>query len=489
MIKEEQEIWLKTCLSENKQSEYGSKYSFDTIDSVSKYQQSVPLCTYEDIEPYLHKIAQGTKDVLFAGLPVAFERTGGSTGGKKLIPYTKKSFEDFQKAILPWFINSAQAYGLSGKNMYLAISPALIQEESNIAGIRIGVRDEEYLGEAFFDVEDAGVVPGWVGELQDVVTWQVCTLYWLIRSQALELISVWSPTFLLMLLDALENRQNELIELFTNGGEVSGHLLEADKEALERLKEYRVKQDTACLWPDLKLISCWADASSKLFFESLKAKFLHVEFQAKGLISTESVVTVPNKTGEPSLAVQSAFFEFLTPDKNVLLAHELTAGESYEVVITTNGGLYRYMSGDIALCKKCSEDEVILAFQGRSGVTSDLVGEKLTEMFVSRSLDFIKTPHMLLAAESGYVLFLENFLDTDEKELIKKVEENLSLNPQYQYARKLGQLAEVKLLHVKNLSSLYLRYKAHKGPRIGDIKVPVLCSDTDFYSSIQKKVS
>ena len=489
MIKDEQEIWLKTCLSENKQSEYGTKYSFDTIDSVSKYQQNVPLCTYEDIEPYLHKIVQGAKDVLFADLPVAFERTGGSTGGKKLIPYTKKSFEDFQKAILPWFMNTAQTYGLSGKNMYLAISPALTKEETSTAGVRIGVRDEEYLGEAFFDAEDSVVVPDWVGELQDVAIWQICTLYWLLRSKELELISVWSPTFLLMLLDALESKQNELTELFTKGGEVSGHLLEADKEALVRLEAYRIKKDTACLWPNLKLISCWADASSQPFFESLKAKFLHVEFQVKGLISTESVVTVPNGEGEPSLAVQSAFFEFLTSEKSVLLAHELTVGESYEVVITTNGGLYRYVSGDMVLCKKCAEDEVILAFQGRSGVTSDLVGEKLTEMFVSGSLNFINIPYMLLTAESGYVLLLENFLDVDEKELIEKADENLSLNPQYKYARRLGQLTEIKLLHVKNLSSLYLQYKAHKGPRIGDVKVPVLCSDADFYALIGKEVS
>jgi phenylacetate-coenzyme A ligase PaaK-like adenylate-forming protein len=488
MIIKEQEKWLLNCLSKNEQSEYGLKYCFNTTNSIQSYQNNVPLTTYEDIEPYIAKIYKGLKDILFLGEPVAFELTGGSTGGEKLIPYTKESFADFQRAILPWFISAIQNYGLSGKDIYLAISPALRRKEKSEGGIRIGVNDEEYLGGILSNLSESSLIPSWVGDLEDISTWQLCTLYWLIRSKELELISVWSPTFLLMLLDTLDERENDLIILLENGDEIDGHTLKADKEALLRLTEYIAKKNTALLWPNIKLISCWGDASSKPFFEALKKRFSHVNFQAKGLISTESVVTVPDENGNPTLAINSAFYEFLQADGKILLADELCANESYEVIITTNGGLYRYRSGDIVLCDSCNKEKVILTFQGRSGIFSDLVGEKLTESFVSHSLKDIDAPAILSPSSSvGYQLLIEKDLSQDTAIICDQVEKNLYKNPQYKYARKIGQLEKLKIFQVQGLSKFYLEYMAKKGSRMGDIKIPSLCTDKEFCHIIKEE--
>lgn len=484
----EQKEWLLDCLHRNAQTEYGLKYNFQAIRSLSDYRKQVPLTGYEALQVYIDAIAKGDKDILFAGLPVAFEVTGGSTGGKKLIPYTKESFTDFQRAILPWFVTTMQTYGLSGKNAYWAISPALRTEETSKGGIRIGVKDEEYLGEAFSAIAGSYTVPSWVGELKDISTWQLCTLYWLIKSKELELISVWSPTFLLMLLEALDDKKEELTMLFSVGSEIDGHLLGSDGQALMRLKDYIRIRDTASLWPELKLISCWADASSKPFFETLKRRFSHVQFQAKGLISTESVVTVPNQTGQPVLAKQSAFYEFIDETGIISLADDLCIGQKYEVVITTNGGLYRYKTGDIVLCEELGKEATVLRFQGRKGTVSDLVGEKLTEAFVSTSLQNVEGFCMLLASadhKPGYTLLLDADMTYDSEELRQEVEAQLCKNPQYDYARKMGQLKSLDTCSMKYPTKFYLDYRASKGSRMGDIKVPALCTDKDFYTMIK----
>jgi len=487
MLAQKQEIWLMNCLSRNKQSEYGLQYNFGSIDSITSYQNQVPLTRYEELEPYITKISEGAKDVLFMGEAIAFELTGGSTGGAKLIPYTEESFADFQKAILPWFVNTIETYGLSGTNMYLTISPALTREKKSKGGIRIGVRDEEYLGDSLSNFDELSLIPTWVGKLTDIATWQLCTLYWLIRSKDLELISVWSPTFLLMLLDSLDALENNLLILLEKGDEICGYTLKSDKKAFLRLREYIDKKDTAILWPTLKLISCWGDASSKPFFEALKKRFSHVSFQAKGLISTESAVTIPDRNGNPTLAIESAFYEFLRVDGKILLANELSVGSSYEVIITTNGGLYRYQSGDMVLCESCSEEKIILRFQGRRGVVSDLVGEKLTETFVSTSLEVINRPAILFPSTAGYILFVEKYLSQTSEGIGEKIEQKLSQNPQYSYARKIGQLEKLKIFYVQALSKSYLEYRTKKGSRMGDIKIPSLCMDKEFYHLIKKE--
>ena len=75
-------------------------------------------------------------DVLFAGRPVAYEKTGGSSAGSKLIPYTTQGLADFQCNLLPWLADTVQAFHITGR-AYFSISPATRQAES-IAGVPVG---------------------------------------------------------------------------------------------------------------------------------------------------------------------------------------------------------------------------------------------------------------------------------------------------------------------------------------------------------------
>ncbi len=486
-LDDRQQAWLLNCLARHSDTVYGRAHGFAQISSVEEYRHRVALASYDDLAPKIMQMESGEPDILFEGLPVAFERTGGSTGGSKLIPYSASSLKDFQTAILPWLADVISTFGFDKGCAYWAISPATRHVEFSSGGVPIGLPDTAYLGDdalpAFITLS---AVPPWVGEIPSVDDWRLITLYWLLRRNDLVMFSVWSPTFLLALLDGLEQQQQELENLLFSGSTFMGQELPSDREALARLRAYLQNGDARLLWPDLKLVSCWTDASSKPFFETLSRRLPGVSFQAKGLLATEGVVTVPDHQGQAVLAADSGFFEFVDEAGESHLSHQLNASERYEVAMTTAGGLYRYRTGDRVVCEGYANELPRLRFIGRNGLTSDLVGEKLTEEFVADCLVDIAGFRMLIPSydpEPGYVLVTDESDAASRIDMLAAVEARLERNPQYAYARRIGQLRSLAMLRSPDPLNDYIGYSMKRGVRLGDVKIPALSPETELLST------
>jgi hypothetical protein len=426
--------WLSTILARNAGTAYLARYGSPL--TLEAFRDNVPVTTYEDLLPWLDRIRDGESDVLFAGRPVAFERTGGSTGGMKLIPYSAEGLRDFQRSLFPWLTQVVKTYAINGR-AYFSISPATRSPES-IGGIPVGLPDGAYLGDAGTALlGQMTAVPFDVASIADVDRWREETLRHLAAARDLELISIWSPTFLLALLDHLDEPQK--------------------------------------LWPRLKVVSCWADATSKPFAEELARRLPHARLQPKGLLSTECVVTVPDEHDQP-VVTQHGFFE-LERDGRLFLSHELSIGDVYEVIATTASGLYRYRTSDLVrFDRRAASGQPILTFVSRGGLVSDLVGEKLTEPFVADCLDGLPGFRLLVpdGQRTGYVLIAETDVSLDD------VEQRLRRNPQYAYARRLGQLQPLRLLRVAKLFERYTDAQIKRGVRLGDVKPAVLRNERDW---------
>ena len=469
--------WLQKTLLRNQHTLYGTQYHFGDITTIKQYQKNVPLVSYEDIQTYIHRISMAESDILFEGKALAFELTGGSSGGAKLIPYTHESFVDFQQAILPWLHHTLHRYAINPENVYWAISPTNRIVQKTQGDIPIGVSDENYLGIR----SNHTLVPAWVADLKSMKEWKVASLYWLIVAEQLELISIWSPTFLLVLVEGISVYADELAHLLFVGGTLDKHTLPANKPAYQRLQTYLQTQDTHALWPNLKLISLWMDGSSKRYADQLQGIFSYVTFQPKGLISTEAVVTTLDEDDTPLLS-ENGFYEFMDEHNHVILAEHLTIDQFYEVVITTSGGLYRYKTSDVVQCLGYKNQKPILRFIGRKNKTSDLVGEKLTEAFVSEILHEVSGFAMLAPqcehTPPYYQLIVDKQSELCSATLLKSIEAKLHVNPQYAYARSLNQLAPLKIVPIENPVNLYNDYVIMQGQSIGDIKIPALTLNT-----------
>jgi hypothetical protein len=208
--------------------------------------------------------------------------------------------------------------------------------------------------------------------------------------------------------------------------------------------------------------------------------------QPKGLLATEGAVTTPCSSSWPVPALTSAFLEFIDANGRPLLCDELRAGESYRVVMTNAGGFYRYDLGDRLLCHGYEGALPLLEFVGRD-VASDLVGEKLTEPFVCDALTLVAGTACLAAraaARPHYILLM----DTSDRDTARcaaaTIERRLRSNPQYDYARKIGQLEPVACEMVDHLLERYLRLGARRGRRLADIKPPALITDAAILEAL-----
>ena len=173
--------------------------------------------------------------------------------------------------------------------------------------------------------------------------------------------------------------QDKIMTLGGEGGMVTTH----DKNLWEKI------------WPHLTVISCWGDANAKIYFKDLKQYFPNVAIQPKGLIATEGFISFPiiGKNG-CALSIYSHFFEFIEPDSpNVVLpANQIKVGKKYLVIITTNGGLYRYRLNDIIKVVGYINQCPLIQFCGKNSLISDMFGEKISAGFVLSALNtlFIK---------------------------------------------------------------------------------------------------
>lgn len=110
------------------------------------------------------------------------------------------------------------------------------------------------------------------------------------------------------------------------------------------------------------------------------------------------------------------------PARSAARAHELRTGESYTVIVTTGGGLWRYRLGDLVEVDGFIGATRSLRFLGCGASVSDLCGEKLAETFATRAIaaacaSCACTPHFALLAPEhdpagrwSYTLFAEGKL-------------------------------------------------------------------------------
>lgn len=537
-IKEEQENILYTIIKANKNTKYLLKHDIEKILRLNdkkiilkEYQKRVPIISYDDIVDYIEMEKNGLKNTLLSDNILLFELTSGSTSSTKYIAYTKKFLNSYMSAIYTWLYDLYRNNkALYKGTVYWSISPLLKRERLTKGNIRVGIEDDtsyfNKLSSYFLNI--LFTVPKEIKNIENMEDFYLLTSLFLLLSRNLVMVSIWSPSFFLILLDFIEENREKILFILEKK-ELEDYNFE-DKELknkkcflsikrkykklwkYERIKEIKEifstnKESINFLevWKNLKLISCWSDGASYDFFLKLKERMKNVKFQAKGLMSTECVVSFPlTNINEGSIvAYRSFFYEFLVlKDKrevtssNIKLLHELEMGEKYILIVTTNAGLYRYNTNDIVEVVNFYQNIPVIKFIGRSNKYSDLMGEKLENSFVEKIIGkllekFEIEQNFILFAPSiikssfnrakvFYTLFLklEKEKNIDKSKLMyleKELNESLCEAYHYNYAYELKQIERAKIFIIEDEKPLkiYMNEKAKK-QKLGDIKYQIL---------------
>lgn len=492
---------LARILQANAGSAFGRQHAFSRLKAPGDYRLAVPPADHDALSPWIDRALRGEAGVLTAEPVLVFEKTSGSTRAAKYIPYTASLRAEFQRATGAWLFDLWRAFpGIRLGGAYWSVSPAGREREITPGGHPVGFADDT----EYFDpltrwvLNQLLVVPGTVAHAGSMDEVRHETLRRLLATEDLALISVWNPSFLTMLLRAIDPLRERLISALppSRARLIAGGFNETDWGGV---------------WPRLALISCWADSSAALFVPEIRRLFPQVPIQGKGLLSTEGVVSIP-LAGQPgaALAVTSHFLEFVPEDADpaagTMLAHELEAGGRYTVLLTTGGGLYRYATHDVVEVVGRIQRTPLVRFVGRQDHVSDLCGEKLAAMHVERVLGELLPPGTVfallapelpfasetleappgdgLSTEPGasrspgaddalphYVLFAEiTPFATHSLPDPGLLDAKLRENPHYAYCRDLGQLGPVRVRAVQDGQRKYLAGCEALGQKPGNIK-------------------
>jgi len=515
-----QRLRLKSILKKNRNCLIGQKYSFGKIRNTKDFQNLFPITDYSFYDSYIGKYVSSRSRILSGEKIEIFEETSGSTSKQKLIPYTAGLHKEFLNGLAAWVYDlySNNPEVTKGKS-YWSLTPPLYRSRKHSSGIKIGFNsDEEYFGvKARKEINKIMAVPTWINSIANFNDFRYISQLFLSLTPELSFISIWNPTFLEVLfqdyrknlpniIKDIENRSISHCEcdLDSNIKQVITQAISLKKFHLSNLRKVAAIKDNtkffSYLFPNLKMISCWTHANSKLYIGAVKKTFPHVKIQSKGLIATEYLASIPiSGVSDPVLVPNAHFYEFAEmingkPEfNNIYTAELLEKNKQYLLIVTTSGGFYRYNTGDIVKVKGYYNQSPTIEFLGKLDNVSDIVGEKINADSIEQiylalrkegvsSLKFFMVAPEIKKGYSRYVIYLQS---KDPKEKLMKFrdqfEKKMSDNLYYNLARRSGQLKSLGIFKIKkNAQESYITRCTRLGQRVGNIKNNILNKNTDW---------
>jgi hypothetical protein len=433
---------LSETLAEVSGTEWGKTCGLDSRWTAEKFAERIPVHRYSDHQPWIERQKKSPDRKIGPGPIRYFEPTSGSTEARKWIPYTQSFLNEINRAAGTWLVDlSTQSPEAFEGSHYWSLSwlPSDLRKEKYQA------QDWKLFpwGQRLLLGQIMAVGPK-ISELPTVQSVMRETARILLRRRDLSLISVWSPTFLLELIEEMKSLDPDF---------------RAEPEYLRGL------------WPRLRLLSAWDSSSSRGFADRLKDLFPHVAFQGKGVWATEGVVTFPFR-GRKVLASRSHFFEFRDLSSGRLhFAWDLREGQEVQPLLTTSSGLLRYEMQDRLKVTGFLEETPCFEFLGRLR-SVDLVGEKLgvetvETLFRDFQTRFSAEPLCLLGLKKRttphYRALIETTAVGQEKQMAGWLEEKLLGWHHYRLAREMGQLGPLDVEVSDRAWDVYKTYRRNAG--------------------------
>jgi hypothetical protein len=403
---------LNECIARNADTSFGKEHGFNAVKDLDAYRSAVPLRSYDELAPWIDRAADGEENVLTAETPVRFWKTTGTTSAAKKIPITPAAAfrvtESFLALQGTQFFYYPELNERSDTILYSHISPKTIKERlksgipycSNTeAPVEVRAGHEEF-------------VAPWLMPLQAVVEDDSERLYFLLCFAALHdlyAVACLHPSRLQTIAGTLDRSWQRLVRELHDGTVLGSQVRDPNPEKAKQLEAVATSKGTLTpkdIWPNLRFVSSWSGSYIERYARVMQDAFAP-KFLAMPSISSECFMTMTideDRIGHP-LNVRGGIFEFIpsgqpvTNDTPTLRFDQLVDGESYEMVITTLGGLYRYAIADIFRVTGFVHKVPRLEYVGRRAV-SDLTGEKLAEEQVTEVV-----PTLLARFELGVVNF------------------------------------------------------------------------------------
>lgn len=463
-----QERVLFENIKKAKSTIYGKEFHFNEINNIQKFQEQVPAVHYEDFQPYIELARKGEKDVTWHGKIKWFAKSSGTTNAKsKFIPISNESLEDCHYA--------------AGKTMfalYLNANP-----ETDIfmhKNLRIGGSSELYQK---YDTRFGDLSAILIDNLPFYAEMKN------IPNREISLMSDWNVK-----MNAIINAtKNEDVGSLT--GVPSWMLVVLNKLLAETGKNYLDE-----LWPNLEVffhggISFKPYAENYNLITQKKLNYFELYNASEGFFGIQDQL---HKKELFLLLDNGIFYEFITMEEfgssnqRYLTIGEVEVDKNYAMVITTNGGLWRYIIGDTVRFTSTNPHRIVVS--GRTKHYINAFGEELmienAEEALKRACDqtnsivseYSAGPIFMQGKEKGAHEWIIEFDKEPEnfEQFSQILDKSLQdVNSDYEAKRFNNMTLNPPIIHIAR-KKLFIEWMASRGKLGGQNKVPRLSNTREF---------
>ena len=415
-----QDTYLQMLLRVQQDTELGQKFGLGEVRSIDEFRDRVPIWSYEDYEPLMHRIANGEPNVLTADPVVYINLTSGTTGKQKMVPVTRRFQRSLGKANAASFgfifeaIEERRRQNKPPVHFGKLLSTNSVKLQGRTAaGIPYGpvtvgsYRMNRRLCELAFAQPFAAMEVG-----DSLSRHYACILFALANPQVRGMSSNF-PMSILRICRILEENAESLIEDIAKGTiapwlelapEIRSNLEKRWRSNPERAEELRSilrfegRLTPRAVWSKFSFIGTARGGTSDFYFERFPQYFGDTPVFGSVYGTAEGTFAVYTRFNQDGavLALDSGFYEFIPSDQwevaepKTLLASELKVGEHYRILVTSYSGVYRYDIGDVIQVVGFLEDTPMIVFRHRRGGLLSSTTEKTTEFHVAQTLQLLQ---------------------------------------------------------------------------------------------------
>jgi hypothetical protein len=473
--------WFKKLLASARNTEWGLKYDYKSINDPREFRQRVQVNDYDSLKPFIDRLRTGEQNILWPTEIKWYAKSSGTTSDKsKFIPVSQEALEECHmkggKDLLSIYCNNNPDSRLfAGKSIAMGGSHQIME-----------VGNESY----YYQGDLSAIL------IQNLPFWAE-----IIRT----------PNRTIALMDEWESKIEKMADAtiphdVTSASGVPSWTLLLFKKILEKTGKRNILE----VWPNFELYM-----HGGVSFNPYREQFYNL--LPSGGVSyletynaSEGFFGIQDRPGAGDMLLMldyGIYYEFIPMDKlgngneEAISLNEVEPFTNYALVISTNAGLWRYMIGDTVMFTSVNPYRIKIT--GRTKNYINTFGEELIVDNAEKAIsiacekchihvteytagpvfqtDSTKGSHEWLVEfekEPSDLAFFTNVLDNALK----------SLNSDYEAKRYHDMILGEPIVRVVPSGTFYAWLKS-KGRLGGQNKVPRLSNDRKYLDEIRQMIS
>lgn len=465
---------LQSLLTEARHTEWGLKHNYTSIRSYTDFCNRIPIQTYEDIKPYVTRMINGERNILWPSVVKWYAKSSGTTNDKsKFLPVTPEILQgchykgSFDTVAL-YLRNNPGSHFFSRKGLILggSHSPSPLNHKSHC------------------------------GDLSAVLLQNLNPLVNLIRVPAKRII----------LMDEWESKIKAIVES-TYKKDVNS-LSGVPSWMLVLIKS--ILKKTGCqyltdVWPNLEVFFHGGISFEpyrdqyKALIPSDKMHYMETYNASEGFFGIQDDPYDNSLLMMPDYGI---FYEFIPMNEigsehpAVLPLEAVQTGKNYAMVISTSGGLWRYQIGDTVRFTSLYPHKFVIS--GRTKHFINAFGEELMVDNADKAIskvcrqtgakvkEYTAAPLFMLDKAKGRHQWLIEFekMPPDVTDFARLLDKTLQeLNSDYE-AKRYKEISLQPLEIIIAKEGTFYEWLKGKGKLGGQHKIPRLSNDRKFIEEL-----